>query len=66
MPFLVLSNVKAAIAKPTPAQSINRPTACNIALMGNNIYLSFFLGRSCEVCPHFFLRQLVARGGRRA
>lgn len=26
------------------------------------IYLIFFLGRSWLVCPHFFLRQLVARG----
>lgn len=30
------------------------------------VYLSFFLGRSWLVWPHFFLRQLVARGGRRA
>ena len=30
------------------------------------LYLSFFLTRSWLVCPHFFLRQLVARGGRRA
>ena len=30
------------------------------------VYLSFFLGRNWEVCPHFFLRQLTALGGRRA
>ena len=30
------------------------------------LYLSFFLGLSWLVWPHFFLRQLVARGGRRA
>lgn len=30
------------------------------------VYFSFFFGRSWFVCPHFFLRQLVARGGRRA
>jgi hypothetical protein len=30
------------------------------------VYLSFFLGRSWLVCPHLRLRQLVARGGRRA
>lgn len=30
------------------------------------VYFSFFLGRSWLVWPHFFLRQLVARGGRRA
>jgi hypothetical protein len=29
-------------------------------------YLSFFLGRSWLVWPHFFFRQLVARGGKRA
>ena len=29
-------------------------------------YLSFFLGRNWLVWPHFFLRQLVARGGNRA
>lgn len=34
--------------------------------MGKSIYLSFFLGRSWLVWPHFRLRQLVARGGRRA
>lgn len=33
---------------------------------GRSIYFSFFLGRSWLVCPHFFLRQLVALGGRRA
>ena len=26
------------------------------------LYLSFFFGLSWFVCPHFFLRQLVARG----
>lgn len=31
-----------------------------------NIYLSFFFGLNWLVCPHFFFRQLVARGGRRA
>ena len=30
------------------------------------IYFSFFLGRMFEVCPHLRLRQLVARGCRRA
>jgi len=30
------------------------------------VYLSFFLGRMLLVCPHFLLRQLVARGCRRA
>jgi len=30
------------------------------------VYLSFFLGRSWLVWPHLRLRQLVARGGRRA
>jgi hypothetical protein len=30
------------------------------------LYFSFFLMRSSDVCPHFFLRQLVARAGRRA
>jgi hypothetical protein len=30
------------------------------------VYLSFFLGRMLEVWPHFFLRQLVALGWRRA
>ena len=30
------------------------------------VYLSFFLGRSWLVWPHFFLRQLTARGCRRA
>lgn len=30
------------------------------------LYFSFFLGRNWFVCPHFFLRQLVARGWRRA
>ena len=30
------------------------------------IYLSFFLGRSWLVCPHFFFRQLLARTGSRA
>ena len=29
-------------------------------------YFNFFLGRSCDECPHLRLRQLVARGGRRA
>lgn len=33
---------------------------------GRCVYFSFFLGRSWLVCPHFFLRQLVALGGRRA
>lgn len=31
-----------------------------------NVYLSFFLGRSCDECPHFLFLQLVALGGRRA
>lgn len=31
-----------------------------------NVYFSFFLGRRLLVCPHFFLRQLTARGCRRA
>ena len=30
------------------------------------LYFSFFLGRMLEVWPHAFLRQLVARGCRRA
>lgn len=30
------------------------------------LYLSFFFGRSWFVWPHFFFRQFVARGGRRA
>ena len=30
------------------------------------IYFNFFLGRKLLVCPHFFLRQLVARGCKRA
>lgn len=30
------------------------------------LYLTFFLGRRLLVCPHFFLRQLTARGCRRA
>lgn len=30
------------------------------------VYFSFFLGRSWLVCPHFFLRQFLARGGSRA
>lgn len=29
-------------------------------------YLTFFLGRRLLVWPHFFLRQLTARGCRRA
>lgn len=29
-------------------------------------YLSFFFGRICVVCPHFFFLQLTARGCRRA
>ena len=29
-------------------------------------YFNFFLGLMLEVCPHFFLRQLVALGWRRA
>ena len=29
-------------------------------------YFNFFLGRICELWPHPRLRQLVARGGRRA
>lgn len=33
---------------------------------GRVVYLSFFLGRSWLVWPHERLRQLVARGGRRA
>ncbi|KAI1113795.1 hypothetical protein F5Y14DRAFT_416612 [Nemania sp. NC0429] len=33
---------------------------------GEIVYFSFFLGRSWLVWPHFFLRQFVARGGRRA
>ena len=32
----------------------------------SNAYFSFFFGRSCVVWPHFFLRQFLARGGRRA
>lgn len=31
-----------------------------------SVYFSFFLGRRLLVCPHFFLRQLTARGCRRA
>lgn len=56
------------------------PTTCCLALLhstarvpqaqsnsiAHNHYLSFFLGRSWLLCPHFFLRQFVARGGRRA
>jgi hypothetical protein len=34
--------------------------------VGRVDYFSFFLGRSCEECPHFLFRQLVARGGSRA
>ena len=30
------------------------------------VYFNFFLGRSWLVWPHFFLRQLTARGCRRA
>jgi len=30
------------------------------------LYLSFFLMRRWLVCPHFFFRQFLARGGRRA
>lgn len=30
------------------------------------VYLSFFFGRSWLLWPHFRLRQLLARGGRRA
>jgi hypothetical protein len=30
------------------------------------VYLSFFLGRSWLLWPHFFLRQFLARGCRRA
>ena len=30
------------------------------------LYLTFFLGRRLLVWPHFFLRQLTARGCRRA
>lgn len=33
---------------------------------GRVVYFSFFLGRSWLLWPHFLLRQLVARGGRRA
>lgn len=33
---------------------------------GWRLYLTFFLGRRLLVCPHFFLRQLTARGCRRA
>jgi hypothetical protein len=33
---------------------------------GSQAYFNFFLMRSWLVCPHFFLRQLLARGGRRA
>jgi hypothetical protein len=33
---------------------------------GESIYLIFFLGRSWFEWPHLRLRQLVARGGRRA
>jgi len=29
-------------------------------------YFNFFFGRNWFVCPQDFLRQLVARGGRRA
>ena len=31
-----------------------------------SIYFNFFFGRSWLVWPHFFLRQFLARGGRRA
>jgi len=41
-------------------------TAFNITIGGVFIYFSFFLGRSWLEWPHFFLRQLIARGGRRA
>jgi len=35
---------------------------CNARPCHNTeVYLSFFLGRRSVVCPHFFLRQLVAR-----
>ena len=30
------------------------------------VYLSFFFGRICVVCPHFFFLQWTARGCRRA
>lgn len=36
------------------------------SVRGRVDYFSFFLGRSCEECPHFLFRQLVARGGSRA
>ena len=42
-------------------------SACKpLAARAHAIYLSFFFGRSWLVWPHFFLRQLTARGGRRA
>lgn len=51
-------------SKPKPR---NLPTIGALrAFYQTRVYLSFFLGRNCEVCPHFFFRQLVARGGKRA
>ena len=38
----------------------------NQNLLSFNIYFNFFFGRNWLVCPHFFLRQFLARGGRRA
>jgi hypothetical protein len=42
------------------ARGRDRLTVLSVSPM---IYLSFFLGRSWLVCPHFFFRQLVERGG---
>jgi hypothetical protein len=47
---------------PAPRRREGRP----VPRPSRAAYFSFFLMRSSLVCPHFFLRQLVARAGRRA
>ncbi len=42
------------------------PTPLHSMLQQRISYFSFFLGLNWFVWPHFFLRQLVARGGNRA
>lgn len=44
----------------------NLPTRCLQIWGASAAYLIFFFGRSWLLCPHFFFRQLVARGCRRA
>ena len=59
--WVVPSTIRISLANNKVMDNSTRDVSLNTM-----VYLSFFLTRRSLECPHFFLRQLVALGGRRA